>query len=89
MIYDEGTGVYLFLYDRPDDGPGFADHWFETVEEAESACIVMYGITAKDWTNIADPMPDCQHDWINPTRVKRDADGNKLWGQFEPANEVV
>ncbi len=49
----------------------------------------MYGIMAKDWTNIADPMPDCQHDWINPTRVKRDADGNKLWGQFEPANEVV
>jgi hypothetical protein len=89
MIYDDGTGVYLFLYDRPEDGPGFADYWFESVEDAESTCIVEYGIMTNDWKHISDPKPDCQHDWISPTRIKHDSDGNNLWGQFEPADDAV
>jgi hypothetical protein len=88
MIYDDCTGVYLFLYDRKEDGPGIADYWFESVEDADSACSVEFGIARNDWKHIPDPMPDCQHDWISPTRIKCDSDGNKLWGQFEPANDA-
>ena len=89
MIYDDGTDVYLFLYDKQKDGPGFADYCFESVADAESACVDDFGIAAGDWTTISDPKPYCQHDWINPTRVKCDSDGNKLWGQFEPATDAV
>jgi hypothetical protein len=41
-------------------------------------------LKADDWTVIDDPPAGAQHDWIRPTRVKRDAAGNQLWGQFEP-----
>lgn len=89
MIFDEGTGVYLFLYDKREDGPCVADHWLESVVDAEAACVEDFGIDEANWTYIPDPVSDCQHDWINPTRIKRDADGNKLWGQFEPATDPV
>ncbi len=89
MIYDDGTGVYLFLYDRRQDGPCCADHWFESVADAEAVCVDDFAIKANDWKNIPDPQPGCQHDWINPTRVKRDREGNNLWEQFERVNDAV
>ena len=89
MIYDDGTGICLFLYDRDEDGPGMADHWFESLDEAEAVCSEEYGIDSTDWEFIPDPMPDGQHDWIRPTRVKRDANGNKLWGQFESVPDTL
>lgn len=84
MIFDSGEGVYLFLYTSEQDGPCTADHWFKTVEEAEQSCADEFGIASTDWQPIPDPLPGCQHDWIQPTRVKRDSAGKPLYGQFEP-----
>ena len=84
MIFDGGEGVYLFLFNSEEDGPCSSDYWFQTVDEAEQSCADDYGITPKDWQVIADPLPGCQHDWIKPTRVKRDSEGKPLYGQFEP-----
>jgi len=71
MIYDDGTGVYLFLYDRQQDGPCCADYWFESVTDAEAVCADDFGINRSDWQEIPDPRPGCQHDWINPPSTTR------------------
>lgn len=84
MLFDSGEGVYLFLYAGEEDGACAADHWFETVEQAVQSCVEDYGITPSDWQTIPDPLPGCQHDWIRPTRVRRDSAGKPLYGQFEP-----
>ncbi len=73
MIYDYGSGAYLFLYDTLSDGPCEWDHWFETRGPAESYCAEQFGIGAADWQSIDDPQPGCQHDWIEPVRKKRDS----------------
>lgn len=84
MLYVSGEGVYLFLYTTEYDGPSTGDYWFETVGQAEQSCADDYSIAPTDWQTIPDPLPGCQHDWIQPTRVKRDSDGKPLHGQFEP-----
>ncbi len=83
MTYASDSGVYLFLYDSVADCQCKADLWFETVEDARALSRERYGILEQDWREIADPLPDCQHDWIANVRVKRDPVGSKLWGQFE------
>ncbi|MGD0897932.1 MAG: hypothetical protein ABR915_08845 [Thermoguttaceae bacterium] len=90
MIYEakDGTGTYLFLYDALHDGPCTFDYWYKTRSEAERHCTESFGIRPSDWQLIDDPWPGCQHDWIAPTRLKRDAQGNPLSGEgFEPAND--
>src|SRR4051794_24698285 len=83
MIYACAEGAYLFGFSRLEDGPGDWDQWYETEEAAEQSAREQFAVQSSDWTAIDDPLPDTQHDWIRPTRVKRDAQGNKLWGQFE------
>jgi len=87
MLYDNGRGVSVFLYDCDEDAPCASDHWYESLEEAIAMCSEHYGIDASEWQLIPDPLPGCQHDWIQPTRIKCDAKGNKLWGQFEPVSD--
>jgi biofilm protein TabA len=84
MLFDSGEGVYLFLYNSEQDGASTGDYWFETIEQAEQSCVDDYGITPSDWQTIPDPLPGCQHDWMRPTRVRRDSGGDPLYGQFEP-----
>lgn len=83
MLYAADRGTYLFLYTRADDGPCEYDHWFETQQDGEQAAAEEFGVKPEDWVIIDDPVPGAQHDWIRPTRVKCDAGGKKLWGQFE------
>lgn len=83
MLHDTGSGVYLFLYESHEDGPCMADYWFESAELAEQSALEDYGVTASDWQTIPDPPDGCQQDWIAPTRVRRDAAGQPMWGQFE------
>jgi len=85
MICESGDGTFLFLYKTDEDGPCYADFWFESSEEAESFCVTEYGVQATEWEQIPNAKPGCQHDWIAPTRAKRDQQGKKLWGSFEPA----
>ena len=83
MIYDCFDGVYLFLFrDTHNDGAGFADEWYASLEEAENYA-VKYGISENDWIYIDDPMPDCQHDIITPVRIKGRNIGKPQWGSFE------
>jgi hypothetical protein len=69
MLYDSGSGVYLFLYESYDDGPCTADYWFESIELAEQAATADYGVAASDWQSIPDPPAGCREDWIAPTRL--------------------
>jgi hypothetical protein len=84
----DSGGSYVFLFDSLQDGPCIADYMFETVREAERYCLEELGILSSDWQAINDPQVGCQDDWIAPVRVKRNQDGQPLWGQFEPAIET-
>lgn len=82
MIYGESDGgFYLFLYNKPEDGPCQFDHWYETLTAAEESAIDIGA--SGNWVSIPDPLEGAQRDWIAPTRVKVGSDGKKLYGQFE------
>ena len=83
MLCNSEFGCYVFLYDRMDDGPGFADYLQDSTVVAEEMCAEDYGIKAEDWTEIPDTHEGCQDDWIDPVRVVGRAAGNPQWGQFE------
>ncbi|MCB2380525.1 hypothetical protein LGH70_23225 [Hymenobacter sp. BT635] len=69
IMHDDGAnGVYLFMFDKLEDGPSSGDEWFETV--AEAAAADKYHVTAADWQPIPDPLEHCQQDWIALVRVK-------------------
>ncbi|MNP64748.1 hypothetical protein D3C76_1602670 [compost metagenome] len=76
-------GVYVFLYNTEKDGSGIADHWYETLEDAEETCLEIYCIGKNDWIIIPDPLEFCQHDIIAPVRVKGRNLGNPQWGNYE------
>jgi hypothetical protein len=80
-VTDEG--VYLFMYEKLEDGPCDYDDLYESLHEAERVALEQFAVDCHDWVVIDDPMPDAQHDWIRPTRVKQGPTGEKLWGQFE------
>ena len=83
MTYTTDGGAYLFLYTALEDGPCQFDEWYDSLALAEQEVDARFGLKPDGWTVIDDPPPGAQHDWIRPTRVKRDAAGNKLWGHFE------
>jgi hypothetical protein len=83
MLCNSEFGCYVFLYDRMDDGPGFADYLLDSITIAEEMCAEEYGVTAEDWTEIPDTHEGCQDDWIDPVRVVGRAAGNPQWCQFE------
>ena len=91
MLYavKDGSGTYLFpRYDSFEDGPCTFDCWYETTAEAERHCVEQLGIDSANWTLIGYPRPGCQHDWIAPVALKRDAEGNVLLGKFVPKNDL-
>ncbi|WP_229696063.1 hypothetical protein [Paenibacillus albidus] len=65
MIYDNENGVYVFLYYTQEDKSGFADLWFETIDEAVDYCIEKYKVIQDQWVIIKDPKEGQQHDIIN------------------------
>ena len=85
MVYSCDEGVLVFLFDKECDAACVSDEWYSTVAEAEGFCEHCYNISSSDWELIDDPKLQCQHDWIAPTKVRRDENGKPLWGQFEPA----
>jgi hypothetical protein len=81
MIYQSGEDNYLFGYTSLEDSSAAWDYHFEELEDAfESA--KDYGVTKSQWTEIPDPLPNCQHDWITPVRVKGRNLGAPLWGKL-------
>lgn len=83
ILYETDEGVYLFPCSTEEDGSAIGDEWFESVSLAEQVCRDDYGILDEHWVEISDPLPDCQHDWIEPVRVKGRAEGKPEWGKLE------
>jgi len=84
MIYNDiNVGTYLFGYSKIKDCPSKWDELYESEKEALENCESEYGIKSRDWVEIANPEPNCQDDWINPTRVKGINNGNPEFGKFE------
>ncbi len=83
MIYDSEDGVYLFGYDKEIDCSALWDYWFESLDAAIESGFEDYGVNKSDWKQIPDPQDNCQHDWIEPVRVKGRDTGKPEWGKLE------
>lgn len=83
MLYDCPDGVYVFGYDCLQDTSSISDFLHETVEDAEDFCRDEYNLESSNWVLISDPLDNCQHDFILPTRVKGKDNGNPEWGHFQ------
>jgi len=83
MIFDSEDGVYLFVYNTHEDSSALCDYWFEKIDDAFESCSEDYGITKQDWNEIPNPLEHCQHDWIEPVRIKGRDNGNPQWGKLE------
>lgn len=83
MLYECSNGVYVFGYDCLQDTSSISDYLQDTVEDAENFCKDEYNINSNNWILIADPLDNCQHDFILPTRVKGKENGNPEWGHFQ------
>jgi biofilm protein TabA len=83
MIYADNNGVSLFGYKSTEDSGADWDQWYSTIADAKAVCAEEYRVTESEWTQIAEPLPDCQHDWIAPVRVKGRAEGAPQWGCLE------
>jgi hypothetical protein len=83
ILYACDDGVYVFPCATFEDGSATGDSWFESLADAEDACLDDFGIRSEDWVIIDDPLPDCAQDWIAPVRVKGRIDGKPQWGVME------
>jgi len=83
MISNDEFGVYLFGYKKLEDCGSAFDEWYESENDALESCESEYGINKSDWTDIQNPKPTCQHDWINPVRIKGRESGNPEFGKLE------
>ncbi|SFH30435.1 biofilm protein TabA [Pontibacter chinhatensis] len=83
MIYETADGVYLFGYTTLDDSHSKWDALHESIEDAKEEGEDVSGVGFEDWVEIPDPMEHCQHDWINPVRVKGRDTGTPDWGKYE------
>ena len=83
MIYEDEHGVYLFGFNRVSDGGGLFDEWYETIADAKAAAYEGYQVALNAWTHIDDPIEHCQHDWIQPVRIKGRDIGKPEWGKAE------
>ena len=85
MLYETQDNIYLFEYCSPDAFQCSSDRRYESLEE-------LYGewndlIDERGWTEIEDPLPDCQHDAFIPIRVKGRDTGKPEWGKYETLKE--
>lgn len=83
MLYDCSDGVYVFGYDCLQDTASISDYLQDTLEDAEDFCRGEYNLDSNNWILIADPLDNCQHDFILPTRIKGIENGNPDWGHFQ------
>lgn len=83
MIYNDELGTYLFGFKRTTDSSSDWDEWYETEKDALEACESEYDIKLTDWKEIPNPEPNCQHDWIEPVRIKGREIGNPEFGKLE------
>ena len=63
---DDSGGVYLFLFQSPNDSPCDADYWYEDMVNAEGHAAESLGVVLCDWKYIPDPQPGHQDDRMDP-----------------------
>ncbi|WP_337085140.1 hypothetical protein [Elizabethkingia anophelis] len=73
MLCQVKKGVYLFGYHYLQDTCANWDYFFATMEDAEECCLEEFGIEKEDWIIISNPLQNCQHDFIMPTMVDKEA----------------
>lgn len=83
MLYEDKYGIFLFGYKKLEDGGANWDQLYQTIETLYEDCEEEYGIKKEDWKDIPDPLKDCQHDWIEPVRIKGRDKGKPEWGKLE------
>ncbi len=69
MIYDpedDSVGMYLFLFQSPNDSPCDADYWYEDMADAERHATESLEVVHCDWEYIPDPQPGHQDDRMAP-----------------------
>jgi hypothetical protein len=81
MLYETGEGIYLFEYCSPDAVQCSFDRFYDSVEDLYEDWNDL--IDDRGWTELDDPLPDCQHDAFIPLRVKGRNIGKPEWGKFE------
>jgi hypothetical protein len=83
IIDQSADGFYVFPCASLDDGFAIGDQWYESLEDAELACLAEYGIVHTDWQVIPDALEYYQQDWIEPVRVIGRNQGQPQWGRLE------
>lgn len=83
MIYNDQNGTYLFGFNKMEDCSSVFDEWYENEIDALESCEYNFRIKTRDWNEIPNPEENCQHDWINPVRVKRQQNSNLIFSKFE------
>ena len=81
MFYESEKGIYLFEYSSPEAQQCSADRLYDSPEELYEEWNKL--IDENGWTDLEDPLPDCQHDAFIPLRVKGRSTGAPEWGRFE------
>lgn len=83
MIFNDDYGTLLFGYKKNEDCSSEWDEWYETENDAMESALTEYGVKKSEWQEIPNPEPFCQHDWINPVRVKGREKGKPEFGKLE------
>jgi biofilm protein TabA len=83
MIFNDDYGTYLFGYKKNEDCGADWDEWYETENDAMESVLTEFGVRKLEWSDIPDPELNCQHDWINPVRVKECENGQLKFGKME------
>jgi len=83
MLYDLEDGCYLFLYDQEKDSSSTHDYLQDSIATAKEMARLDFGVEENEWSEIPDPLPSCQHDWISPVRVTGRLEGKPKWGVYE------
>ncbi len=70
MVYSPGAGgCYLFLFRTLEDGPAFADIWFQDLPQARACAQEEFGAIPSTWREVPDPAPGFRHDIVRPVRI--------------------
>ncbi|MCO6400871.1 MAG: hypothetical protein J5I99_06575 [Verrucomicrobia bacterium] len=64
MLAPETSGCFVFLFDSVEDCPSFADHWYDSLQDAKKFCLRNYGVPIDEWTEIPDASEGSMQDRI-------------------------
>lgn len=81
MVHKMKDCTLVYLYCSRDAIMSSFDLYYCNLEDALEEW--QEKIDAEGWHIIQDPLPDCQHDCIEPIRVKGRNTGNPKWGKYE------